>query len=129
MLARGMRAVAHGAEAIEGGDAERGCEISVRATAHGALAQGEIHLLRERFGAREEGRAHFAFERRAVEAAGDLQAGSPVKWTQSVQTAFHAAHVGNPHGTKIKNSARAFRNYVRARGFPTCAAWNAVCTL
>src|ERR1700694_3840659 len=110
-----MGAVADGAEAIEGGDAERGCEISVRATAHGALAQGEIHLLRERFGASEKGCAHFAFERRAVEAAGDLQAGSPVKWAQGMQTAFHGAHVGNPHGTKIKNSARAFRNYVRAR--------------
>src|ERR1700682_6102295 len=110
-----MSAVAHGAEAIEGGDAERRGEISVGAAAHGALAQGEIHLLRERFGAGEEGCAHFAFERRAVKTAGDLQAGSPVKWTQGVQTAFHAAHVVNPHGTKIKNSARVFRNYVRAR--------------
>src|ERR1700682_2662068 len=110
-----MSAVADGAESIEGGDAERRGEISVGATAHGALAQVEIHLLRERFGAGEEGCAHFAFERRAVKTAGDLQAGSPVKWTQGVQTAFHAAHVGNPHGTKIKNSARVFRNYVRAR--------------
>jgi len=109
-----MRAVAHGAEAIEGGDAERGCEISVRATAHGALAQGEIHLLRERF-ARAKRVALILRSSGGRSKPPVISSGLPVKWTQSVQTAFHAAHVGNPHGTKIKNSARAFRNYVRAR--------------
>src|SRR5260370_21542275 len=38
-----------------------------------------------------------------------------MKWAQSVQTAFHAAHVGNRQGTQVKYSAGAFRNYVRAR--------------
>ncbi len=32
-----------------------------------------------------------------------------------MQTAFHAAHVGNPQGTQVKYRAGAFRNYVRAR--------------
>ena len=77
----GVGAVADGAEAVEGGDAERGGEISVRAAADGAFAQGKIHLLRDGIGASEESSAHFAFERRAVEAAGYLEAGAPVKWT------------------------------------------------
>src|SRR5207253_5168273 len=47
VLARGMRAVADGSEAVEGWDAERGGEISIRATADGAFAQGVIQLLRE----------------------------------------------------------------------------------
>lgn len=81
VLVQGMRAVAHGAEAVEGGNAKRGGEISVRAAADGAFAQREIHLLRDRLGAGEESRAHFAFEWRAVEAAGDFEAGPPMKWT------------------------------------------------
>src|SRR5713226_6257476 len=115
MLARGMRAVADGAEAVEGGDAEGGGEISIRASTDGTFSQGEIHLLRESFGAGEEKCAHFAFEWGAAEAAGDFKAGSPVKWSQSVQTALHRAHVGNPQGTQVKYSSGAFRNYVRAR--------------
>ena len=63
----------------------------------------------------EEQYAHFAFERRAAEAAGDFKAGSLVKWSQSEQAAFHAAHVGNPQGPQVKNGAGAFGNYVRAR--------------
>src|ERR1700704_2679822 len=99
-----MRAIAHSAEAVQSGDAQRGGEISIRAAANGAFAQREIHLLREGFGAAEEGCAHFAFEWGAVEAAGDFKSGSPVKWPQSVQAAFQAAHVGNAKRTQIENS-------------------------
>jgi len=109
------------AEAIEGGDAERGCEISVRATATVALAQGRFICFGSDLARGEEGCAHFAFERRAVEAAGDLQAGSPVKWMQGMQTAFHAAHVGNPHRHEDQEQRARFRNYVRARtAFDDC---------
>jgi hypothetical protein len=45
VLAQGVSTIARGAEAIERGDAERGSEISVGATAGGAFTQREIHLL------------------------------------------------------------------------------------
>src|SRR5713226_133499 len=79
VLVRGMRAVADGAETVERRDAETGGEISVRATADGAFAQRDVHLLCEQLGAGEESRAHFAFERGTVETARDFQPGASLK--------------------------------------------------
>ncbi len=110
-----MRTVAHCAEAVESWNAQRGGEISVRAATDGAFAQGKIHLFRERLRAGEESRAHFAFERRTVETAGDFKASSPIKWPQSVQSALQVAHVGDAKGAQIEYSARAFRDDVGPR--------------
>src|SRR5439155_8418091 len=115
VLARGMSAVADCAEAVQRGDAERGRKISVRASAGGAFAQRDIHLLGEQLGAGEETRAHFALERRAVEAAGDFKPSASLNRAQAAQTNFEVAHVGNTKRTQIEDSASAFRNYVGAR--------------
>ncbi len=111
----GMGAVAYGTETVERGNTERGGEIPIRATARGTFAQSEIHLICQGFGAREESRAHFAFKRRAIEAASDLKAGAPMKWAQSLQAAFEAAHVRNAQRAQIKNNSRAFGDDVGAR--------------
>src|SRR2546429_3817786 len=115
MLVRGMSAAAHGAEAVQRGDPESGREISVRASAGGAFAQRDIHLLGEQLGAGEETRAHFALERGAVEAAGDFKPSPSLKSTQIAQANFEATHVGNTKRTQIEDSASFLRNYVGAR--------------
>ena len=84
VLAPGMSAVADGAETVEGGNTKSGGEISVRAATGSTFAQSEIHLLCQRFGACEESYARLAFERRTVEAAGDLKAGAPMEWPEGV---------------------------------------------
>ena len=70
---RGVGAVANRAEAVERGDPESGREISVRAAAGGAFAQEEIYLLGKQLGPGEQSGAHFAFEGRTIEAAGDFK--------------------------------------------------------
>jgi len=66
----GVGAIAYGAEAVESGDAESGGEIAVGAATCGSFTYGKAHARRERFGAGKQGSAVFAFEGRAIEAAG-----------------------------------------------------------
>ena len=44
VFVRRMSAVADGAEAVEGGHAQCGGEISVGTSTHGAFTEGKIHL-------------------------------------------------------------------------------------
>src|SRR6266446_5932685 len=55
------------------------------------------------------------FERRTVEAAGDLEPGAGLKRAQVVQANFKVAHIGNAKRAEIENGASAFRNDVGAR--------------
>src|SRR5947208_781357 len=112
---RGVGAVANRAEAVERGDPESGREISVRAAAGGAFAQEEIYLLGKQLGPGEQSGAHFAFEGRTIEAAGDFKPSPSLKSTQIAEANFEAAHVGNAKRTQIEDSSSAFRNYVGTR--------------
>jgi hypothetical protein len=112
-----MSAVANGAEAIERWDPEGAGKVSIRAAANRALTKGKIHLLCKGFGAREEGRAHFAFKRRAAETTGDFEPSSFVNRAKGVEVALEIAHVRNPQSPQIQNGARPLRNDIGA-----CAA-------
>ena len=98
---RGVRAVAHSAEAIERGNAESGGEISIGATTGWAFSQRKSHLLRERFGAQIKRGALFALERRAVKAAADFQSCAAADGLQRTETLFQSAHIGQTPGAKI----------------------------
>src|SRR6266581_595107 len=109
-----MGAVPDGAEAVQGGDSESACEISVGAAACGALAEGKIHLLCERLRAGKERRGDLTFKRGAVEAAGNFQFCPFMDRAQRVEAAFDAAYVGISQGPQIQKGASAFRNHVGA---------------
>jgi len=111
----GMGAVADGAEAVECGDACGGGEISVGAAADGAFPEREVHLRGECFGAGEERGAHFVFEGRAVEAAGDFEVSARMNWAKRMQAALQFAHVGNAEGAQVEDGASAFGDDVGAR--------------
>src|SRR5215472_8473072 len=115
MLMVRMRAVADGAETVQSGDAKRASKASVGTSARSALAKRKVHLLCQGLGVGEQCCADLAFERRAIEAAGDFQFRSFVNRPQIAKAAFDAAHVGRPQGPQIEYGAGAFGNYVRAR--------------
>lgn len=89
-----MGAIADGAKTVQRGNAESAGEVSIRAAARGAFAQGKMHLLCERLRASKKRCRALALERRAVEAAPDLESGSFMYGAQSVKATFDAAHVG-----------------------------------
>ena len=74
-------------------------------------------MLSKRLRASEEGRAHPALERRAIEAAVNPQFCALMNGAQSMKASLNAAHVGSSQGSQIENGAGAFRNHVGA-----CAA-------
>src|SRR5579864_1811031 len=110
-----MRAITHSTETVEGGDAESARKTSVRAASCSALPQRKVHLFCKKLGTGEQRRTDFAFERRAVKAARDLQFCSFVNRPQRTKAALDAAHVGRPHGAQIEHGASALRNHIRAR--------------
>lgn len=107
--------MADGAEAVEGGDAERGGEIAVGAAAGRAFTERPSHLSGKRFGAREERCAAIAFERRAIEAAMNFQAGAAIEGAKRAEASFDAAHVGSVERAEIEESASAFSDDIDAR--------------
>src|SRR5689334_20687569 len=109
-----MRAIADGAQAVQGGNTESAGEISVRAAAGSAFAQREVHLPCEGLRTSVKRSAVLAFQRRAIEAAGDFQLCAYMDRTQSVKPAFDAAHIGSAQGTQIENGAGAFRDHIGA---------------
>ena len=108
VLVAGVGAVAYGAEAVQGGNAERGGEVSVGAAAGGGFTEGEMHFGGEGFGGVIECGAHAAFERRAGEAAEDLETRAALDGLESVEAAFELTHVGGADGAKIDYRAGAF---------------------
>ena len=84
VLVGGVGAVAYGAETVERGDAERGCEIAVGASAGGGFAEREAKFAGDGFGTGEESGAVFAFEWRAIEAAANFEFCSAMHRLQGV---------------------------------------------
>ncbi len=74
-----MGANTHGAETVEGGDAEGGGEVAVGAAAGGGFFEGKAHFRSQASGDSEEAaRAGGAFHGWTVEAAGDFDAAALV---------------------------------------------------
>src|SRR5579864_6734096 len=99
MFVRGVRAVTHRAESIERGNAERGGQVAVGATAGHTFTEAQTHLRRERLGASEKRGADFAFHRGAIEAAANFETGAANARTQGTQALFEAAHIRNAQRT------------------------------
>jgi len=88
-----MGAIANCAKTVQGGNGESARKISIGAAARGALTQRKMHLLCERLRVGKKRSAPLALEGRAVESAGDLQAGPSMYGAQGMKAAFDAAHV------------------------------------
>ena len=114
VLVGGVGAVADGAEAIEGGNAECGGEVSVGTTADGGFPESEAQLFGQRFGAGEEGGAVFALQGRASEAARDFELCAAMNGLKGVQAGFEGAHVRGAPGAKVESSFGAIGNDVGA---------------
>src|SRR6185295_2114528 len=84
MFVSGVSAVAHRSEPIEGGNTQRGSEVAIRTSPHGAIRESEAQLSGQRFGASKKSRADLALERRAGKAAADLEARA---WQDRAETA------------------------------------------
>lgn len=107
--------MADGAEAVQRGDAEGGGEIAVGAAAGHAFTERPSHLSGKRFGARKERCATLTFERRAIEAAVNFEAGAAIEGAKCAQASFDAAHVRSVERAEIEESASAFGDDIDAR--------------
>src|SRR5580698_1659726 len=110
-----MGAVADRAETVESWDPCGGGEVSVGASADGALLELEIHFGSEGFRVDEKRGAHFAFEGSAGESAGDFEARAFEFRLQGVQAAFELAHVCDGRCAEIELNAGDFGDDVGAR--------------
>lgn len=117
VLVGGVSAVTYCSEAVERGDAESGGEIAVGATACRGFTYLQAHLRGESFCAGEKRGAVFAFQWRAIEAAGDFEFGAAVNGFKGLKAFFEGVHVGSAPGAKIENGFGVFGDDVG-----TCAA-------
>jgi hypothetical protein len=114
VLIGGVGAVAYGAEAVEGGDAEGGGEVAVGAAAGRGFAEREPEIAGNGFGAGVKGGALFAFERWAIEAAEDFEFRTAMNGLEGVEAFFEGAHIAVAPGAEIERSLGAVGDDVRA---------------
>jgi hypothetical protein len=110
----GVGAVAYGAEAVEGGDAEGGGEVAVGAAAGCGFAKREAEFAGDGFGAGEKGGAVFVLERGAIEPAVNFEFCAAMDGLQGVQALFEGAHVGVAPGAEIERGCSAVGDDVGA---------------
>jgi len=115
IFARRVCTIADRSQAIEGGDAERGGEISVGAAARGAFAESVARLSSEQFCPGEERGADSTFHGCAVKSAVNFEARATKGWPQRMQAALEPVHVRRVKCAKVEHSASALGNDVDAR--------------
>src|SRR5712692_10625826 len=109
-----VRAVAHGAKTVESRHAGGGRQVAIRAAARRGFTNREAHFVCEELRLAVERGAHLAFERRAIEPAGDPQARAGKNRPQRAQPAFEPFHIGGPRSANVNHGAGAVGDDVAA---------------
>ncbi len=107
MLVDGVRAFTDGAEAIEGGDAERGGKVAIGAATAERFFQLHTQIGRQFSSQAEQPHSsRRAFHGRAVEAAGDLNGAAGIHRPEGAKFLFEGYRVALPEDADVDFGAR-----------------------